>query len=53
MTISKVGRPSIENSEVPPHIEEALLHKSRGKTWADSATAVGLKKISNTKRMGK
>ena len=44
MTISKVGRPSIENSEVPPHIEEALLHKSRGKTWADSATAVGLKK---------
>ena len=49
MTISKVGRPSIENSEVPPHIEEALLHKSRGKTWADSATAVGLKKYQTLK----
>ena len=49
MTISKVGRPSIENSEVPPHIEEALLHKSRGKTWADSATAVRLKKYQTLK----
>ena len=45
MTISKVGRPSIaETKEVPPQILEALLHKSRGATWADSATAVGLKK---------
>ena len=44
-----IGRPSIENSEVPPHIEEALLHKSRGKTWADSATAVGLKKYQTLK----
>ena len=43
MTISKVGRPSISESDVPPHIEEALLHKSRGATWADSATAVGIK----------
>ena len=44
MTISKTGRPSIaETKEVPPNILEALLHKSRGKTWADSATAVGIK----------
>ena len=44
MTISKVGRPSIaETKEVPPQILEALLHKSRGATWADSATAVGIK----------
>ena len=44
MTISKPGRPSISESDVPPHIEEALLHKAMGKTWKDSATAVGLKK---------
>ncbi len=43
MTISKVGRPSISESEVPSHIFEGLLHKSRGATWADSATAVGIK----------
>ena len=43
MTISKVGRPSISESEVPSHIFEGLLHKSRGRTWADSATAVGIK----------
>ena len=43
MTISKVGSPSISESEVPSHIFEGLLHKSRGKTWADSATAVGIK----------
>ena len=43
MTISKVGRPSISKSEVPSHIFEGLLHKSRGATWADSATAVGIK----------
>ena len=49
MTISKVGRPSISESDVPPHIEEALLHKSRGATWADSATAVGLKKYQTLK----
>ena len=41
--IKKVGRPTIANSEVPAHIFEGLLHKSRGKTWADSATAVGIK----------
>ena len=49
MTISKVGRPSISESDVPPHIEEALLHKARGKTWVDSATAVGLKKYQTLK----
>jgi len=38
-----VGRPTIANSEVPAHIFEGLLHKSRGRTWADSATAVGIK----------
>ena len=44
MTIAKTGRPSIaETKEVPPNILEALLHKSRGKTWADSATAIGIK----------
>ena len=41
--IKKVGRPTIANSEVPAHIFEGLLHKSRGRTWADSATAVGIK----------
>ena len=41
--IKKVGRPTIANSEVPAHIFEGLLHKSRGKPWADSATAVGIK----------
>ena len=49
MAISKVGRPSISESDVPPHIEEALLHKARGKTWTDSATAVGLKKYQTLK----
>ena len=49
MTISKVGRPSISESEVPPHIQEGLLHKSSGKTWKDSATAVGLKKYQTLK----
>ena len=37
------GRPTIANSEVPPHIFEGLLHKSRGATWSDAATAVGIK----------
>ena len=41
--IKKVGRPTISKSEVPAHIKEGLLHKSRGATWADSATAVGIK----------
>ena len=41
--IKKVGRPTIANSEVPAHIFEGLLHKSRGKTWAESASAVGIK----------
>ena len=41
--IKKVGRPTIANSEVPAHIFEGLLHKSRGRTWADSATAIGIK----------
>ena len=41
--IKKVGIPTIANSEVPAHIFEGLLHKSRGRTWADSATAVGIK----------
>ena len=50
MTIAKTGRPSIaETKEVPPNILEALLHKSRGKTWADSATAAGLKKYQTLK----
>ena len=49
MTISKVGRPSISESDVPPHIEEALLHKARGKTWVDSANLVGLKKYQTLK----
>ena len=41
--IKKVGRPTIANSEVPAHILEGLLHKSRGKSWAESASAVGIK----------
>ena len=50
MTISKVGRPSIaETKEVPPQILEALLLKSRGATWAESASAVGLKKYQTLK----
>ena len=47
--IKKVGRPTIANSEVPAHIFEGLLHKSRGRTWADSATAVGLRKYQTLK----
>ena len=35
------GRPTIASSEVPPHIFEGLLHKSRGATWSDAATAAG------------
>ena len=47
--VIKVGRPSIAESDVPPHIQEGLLHKSSGKTWKDSATAVGLKKYQTLK----
>tara|TARA_B100000886_G_C20052690_1_gene338416 strand:- start:92 stop:214 length:123 start_codon:yes stop_codon:yes gene_type:complete len=39
----------MKESDVPPHIEEALLHKSRSKTRADSAPAVGLKKYQTLK----
>ena len=47
--VIKVGRPSIAESDVPPHIQEGLLHKRSGKTWKDSATAVGLKKYQTLK----
>ncbi len=43
------GRPTIANSEVPPHIFEGLLHRSRVATWSDTATAVGT--ISNINRI--
>ncbi len=41
--IKKVGRPTISKSEVPPHIMEGLLHKSRGASWSEAAKKVGIK----------
>ena len=47
--VIKVGRPSIAESDVPPHIKEALLFKSQGMSWKDSANSVGLKKYQSLK----
>ena len=41
--IKKVGRPTISNSEVPAHIKEGLLHKSRGASWVEATKKIGVK----------
>ena len=43
MSISKVCRPSISDSEPPAHILEGLLHKSRGDSWVQAAKKVGIR----------
>jgi hypothetical protein len=43
VSIKKVGRPTISESEVPAHILEGLLHKSRGESWCSAAKKVGVK----------
>ena len=42
MSLSR-GRPSIAESEVPAHILEGLLHKSRGASWVEAAKKIGVK----------